>query len=147
MDFIQTQTESLPLCALATLWKWAKSVESKNIIYFVCFHRQSLRSVTFGSLITIMNVHGFQPNSNRVTPTMCSSYPVKMIKIWGIKKYHLLSVFTEKSLRSVTFGSLITSMNVHGFQPNLAWSIPTVPSFIPVNMGQNLRIQKFHLCT
>ena len=48
MDFIQIQTESLPLCALATLWKWAKSVESKNIIYFVCFHRQSLRSVTFG---------------------------------------------------------------------------------------------------
>ena len=78
MDFIQIQTESLPLCALATLWKWAKSVESKNIIYFVCFHRQSLRSVTFGSLITIMNVHGFQQNLVRSILGVCSFIPVNM---------------------------------------------------------------------
>ena len=35
MDSNQIQTESLPLCALATLWKWSKSEESKNIIYLV----------------------------------------------------------------------------------------------------------------
>ena len=52
-----------------------------------------LKSVTFGSPITSMSVHGFQPNSNRVTPTMSSSYPVKMSKIWEIKKYHLLWCF------------------------------------------------------
>ena len=99
----------------------------------VCF---SAKKCIFGSFITSMNVHGFHPNSNRVTPTMSSSYPVKMSKIWGNKKYHLLWCFHWQSLRSVTLGSLITTMSVHGFQPNLAWSIPTVPSFIPVNMSK-----------
>ena len=83
-----------------------------------------------------MNAHGFHPNSNRVTLTMSSSYPVNMSKIWGIKKYHLLWCFHWQSLRSVTFWSLITSVNHHGFQPNLIRSIPTVPSFIPVNMSE-----------
>ena len=47
MDSIQIQTESLPLCALATLWKWAKSEDSKNITYFGVFTEKLLRSVTF----------------------------------------------------------------------------------------------------
>ena len=34
----------------------------KNIIYFGVFTEKSLRSVTLGSLITIMNDHEFQPN-------------------------------------------------------------------------------------
>ena len=43
-----------------------------------------------------MSVHGFHPNSNRVTPTMSSSYPVKMSKIWGIKKNVIyFGVFTD----------------------------------------------------
>ena len=67
---------------------------------------------------------------------MSSSYPVKMVKIWENKKYHLLCCFHWQSLRSVTLGSLITIMNVHGFHPNLTWSILTVPSFIPVNMSK-----------
>ena len=88
------------------------------------------------SLITIMNVHGFQLNLVRVTPTMSSSYPVNMSKIWENKNITYFGVFTDKSLRSVTFGSLITIMNDHRFQPNLAWSTPTVPSFVPVNMSE-----------
>ena len=62
-------------------------------LYLVCDF--SAKKCNFESLITIMNVHGFHPNSNRVTPTMCSSYPVKMSKICGIKKYHLLCVFSQ----------------------------------------------------
>ena len=83
-----------------------------------------------------MNVHGFQLNLVRVTPTMSSSYPVNMSKIWENKNITYFGVFTDKSLRSVTFGSLITIMNDHRFQPNLAWSTPTVPSFVPVNMSE-----------
>ena len=37
MDSSQTQTESLPLWALATLWKWSKSEVTKNITYFGVF--------------------------------------------------------------------------------------------------------------
>ena len=96
----------------------------------------STEKCNFGSLITSAYHHGFQPNLVRVTPTMSSSYPVNMSKIWGIKKYHLLWCFHRQSLRSVPLGSLITIMNVHGFHPNLTWSIPTVPSFIPVNMSK-----------
>ena len=83
-----------------------------------------------------MNVHGFQLNLVRVTPTMSSSYPVNMSKIWENKNITYFGVFTDKSLRSVTSGSLITIMNDHRFQPNLAWSTPTVPSFVPVNMSE-----------
>ena len=48
MDSIQIQTESLPLCALATLWKWAKSEDSKNITYLVCVFQ--LKSASLGRL-------------------------------------------------------------------------------------------------
>ena len=64
----------------------------------------SSKKWTFGSPTTSMNVHGFQPNSNRVTLTMSSSYPVNMSKIWEVKKYHLLCCFHWQSLRGVTFG-------------------------------------------
>ena len=139
MDSNQTWYEASLVCVHSFLWIWASSETSKITpllcLYLVkCFQLK----VNFLLHITSMNVHGFHPNSNRVTSTMCSSYPVKMSKIWGFKKYHLLSVCfsAKKLLRSVTLGSLITIMNVHGFQPNLAWSIPTVPSFIPVNMSK-----------
>ena len=143
MDSIQTWFESLPLCVHSALWKWSKSEKTKNIIYFGVFTEKSLRSVTLGSLITIMNVHGFHPNLAWCIPTVPSFIPVNMSKIWGIKKYHLLWCFHRQSLRSVTLGSLISSMNVHGFHPNLKWSILTVPSFIPVNMSKIWGIKNF----
>ena len=95
----------------------------------------STEKCNFGSLITSAYHHGFQPNLVRVTPTMSSSYPVNMSKIWGIKKYDFFFVLSDFPLKS-NFGSLITIMNDHEFQPNLTWSIPTVPSFIPVNMSE-----------
>ena len=126
-----------PWCVLIHSCEYELILRPKNFHFFfvlsVCFQ---LKSVTFGSLITSAYHHGFQPNLVRVTPTMSSSYPVNMSKIWGIKKYHLLWCFHRQSLRSVPLGSLITIMNDHEFQPNLTWSIPTVPSFIPVNMSE-----------
>ena len=103
--------------------------------YFVVFTDNHSWSVTFGSFISSMSVHGFQPNSNRVTPAMSPSYPVNMSKIWGFKIFTYFGVFTDNH-SEVYFESLITSMSVHGFQPNLTWSIPTVPSFIPVNISK-----------
>ena len=100
MDSIQIQTESIPLWALATLWKWSKSEESKNIIYFGVFTEKSLRSVTLGSLITIMNVHGFHPNLTWSIPTVPSFIPVNMSKIWGFKNFtFVLNIFfTQKKI-------------------------------------------------
>ena len=94
MDFNQIWFESLPLWALATLWKWAKSEVSKKYHLLWCFHRQSLRSVPLGSLITIMNVHGFHPNLTWSIPTVPSFIPVNMSKIWGFKNFtFVLSIF------------------------------------------------------
>ena len=100
---------------------------------------------TFGSLITSAYHHGFHPNLIRVTPTMCTFSPVKMVKIWENKKYHLLWCFHRQSLRSVTLGSLITIMNVHGFHPNSNWVTPTMSSSYPVKMVKIWGIKKYHL--
>ena len=85
-----------PWCVLIHSCEYELILRPKNFHFFfvlsVCFQ---LKSVTLGSLITSAYHHGFHPNSNRVTPTMCSSYPVKMSKICGIKKYHLLCVFSQ----------------------------------------------------
>ena len=137
MDSNQTWYEASLVCAHSFLWIWANSETPKiftSSLYLVyCF---SAEKCNFGSFITSAYHHGFHQNLVRVTPTMCTFSPVNMSKIWGIKKYHLLWCFHRQSLRSVPLGSLITIMNDHEFQPNLTWSIPTVPSFIPVNMSE-----------
>ena len=105
MDSIQTWFESLPLCVHSALWKWSKSEESKNIIYFGVFTEKSLRSVTLGSLITIMNVHGFHPNLKWSILTVPSFIPVNMSKIWGFKNFTfvLSYFFTQKFFLSTIF--------------------------------------------
>ena len=87
MDFNQTQAESLPLWVLATLQIWTKSEGTKNITYFGVFTGNHSWSVTFGSLISSMSVHGFQPNLTWSIPTVPSFIPVNMSKIWGFKNF------------------------------------------------------------
>ena len=135
MDSNQTWYEASLVCVHSFLWIWASSETSKITpllcLYLVkCFQLK----VNFLLHITSMNVHGFHPNSNRVTSTMCSSYPVKMSKIWGFKKYHLLSVCF--SAKKCIFGSFITSMNVHGFHPNSNRVTPTMCPSYPVKMSK-----------
>ena len=137
MDSNQTWYEASLVCAHSFLWIWANSKTPKKYHPLLCYlvYCFSAEKCNFGSFITSAYHHGFHQNLVRVTPTMSSSYPVNMSKIWGIKKYDFFFVLSDFPLKS-NFGSLITIMNVHGFHPNLTWSIPTVPSFIPVNMSK-----------
>ena len=111
MDSIQTWFESLPLCVHSALWKWSKSEKTKNIIYFGVFTEKSLRSVTLGSLITIMNVHGFHPNLTWSIPTVPSFIPVNMSKIWGFKNFtFVLNIFfTQKNFTKYHFYTMCTN--------------------------------------
>ena len=70
--------------------------EKKFGTYLVkCFQ---LKKWTFGSLITSAYHHGFHPNLVRVTPTVCTSYPVKMVKIWWGQKIHHFSLKSTLSV-------------------------------------------------
>ena len=167
------------------------------------FQLKKKKKWTFGSLITSAYHHGFHPNLIRVTPTMCTFSPVKMVKIWENKKYHLLWCFHWKVTQKCNFGvtynyyecpwipSKFGMMHSHctlihpcEYELNLRnqkisstlvfsqtvtqkcnfgvtynyYECPWIPSkfevkhshctFIyPCEYEQNLRIQKFHLCT
>ena len=146
MDSIQTWYEASLVCVHSFLWIWANSETSKkyhpSLLLSVLF---STKKCNFWSLITSMNIHGFQPNSNRVTPTMSSNYPVNMSKIWWVKKYHLLWCFHWQVTQRCTFWSFITIMNGHGFQPNSNRVTPTMSPSYPVNMSKIWCIKKYHL--
>ena len=146
MDSNQTWYEVSFACVHSFLWIWANSKTPKKIspplCYLVWFF---IEKVNFRSLITSMSVHRFHPNSNRVTLTMSPSYPVNMSKIWGNKKCHLLWCFHWQVTQRCNFESLITTMSVHGFQPNSNRVTPTVYSSYPVKMNKIWGIKKYHL--
>ena len=148
MDSNQTWYEASLVCVHSFLWIWASSETSKITpllcLYLVkCFQLK----VNFLLHITSMNVHGFHPNSNRVTPTMCPSYPVKMSKIWGFKNITYFGVFTEKLLRSVTFWVTYKFHECPWISTKFGMKHSHCTLIYPCEYEQNLRIQKFHLCT
>ena len=107
-------------------------------LLIVCFQ---LKSELFGHLITSAYHHGFHPNLVRVTPSMHSSYPVKMVKIWGGSKKSII-FFSPKSTHSLSI-LLWVHKQQHSWIPSkLGTKHPWCVFIHPYEYELNLRSEK-----